>query len=1193
MKTYIKEEIVEIIKNKELFKQEIIDSKGFILYLADKYKVDLSANILIDSISQYSIRYIMEDLDKKEYSSEQIAVVLNYLKEDSDYIEEEKNLNIIKNYDLSKLLEDISLGNEPPKNVNKVLKLSFEDFLENQKELCKLLDHSKDDYWRDYFNGNSTNSLLTPIFKKISKDEFIKIDKEILGKYPSLYFMAKHLMGDEDIKKSFNESVSFYHEQPDIKKSGYKPTLENYTHYEFSENEKELFISLLEHSYVSDYEKVKNYKGFNLFFSKNDYILNHDISSIEYFSKKEISENLHKIRDSIVKEYFKANYNNIEKTYRLKIDESSFKKIFNKEFVKYLVEKSNGFHFNYFDRDNPKKMNFMNIIHKTVYQLCAEDDNILNLVGFQNLVNNTVNLVENNNGFFDKEYIDSFKKILNKLDRQLSSEHIFENTNKDKIDCYLEFDIPNFIIEKMEGNESINYLYMLMKITQKKNTWKSATYIEEIKRIIPLLNKEDVILLAKNLNYKIEKKLLKNNPRQNYDNNFLNFNPEIIKNMPMDTFKEIFTISKEFRDMVIENNLDFILIEDKKRSVENNSYSSFIKEILNEVDSKKSPYFNFMKKFINKNKDFMLKNYFSELVTHPMREELIKIDTKEVEYDSYKKLESILDEYFEKNFEYDKLYNLKEGLSKKEKKNLEEKRNAVLVEKEDLSEKITELIKDISFDFYQNKIKEVDPIKAIQLCSVNIKQNHWETISNKIESLDFETTKDLLNNKNFLRFIFDNKEKDEFNRNNDKNFLYLNSNFTDKENIELVELMLKNFNDNKLFVQKYEKNISLSQILYLIDKDNRFKISNDLVVKHDPVAMFHSYDYLPKESSFFKRHVKNEFSNQQIIEAIKNINVQGKKIISVNNQNMSHHNLLEHNYENDNKDVDNPLLKDYLSLLKYLENDPMNYLACIHSDIVKNFVNINIFNSRDLAITDFYDKHINADVVIKAMKEIFNLHKEYYEDKDIFKTNEECYKGVSLKNALSAITNFIAYTYSSRSDVITSEFSEEKSKKILKTIIEEAPYLYFEYSSIGKLVSTQKEISSNFENYYNDNFIDQFFLHSAKLNISSSNFSLSYEKRKDYWQSKNADCFVVDLIQYLTLNKKTSDLYFLDFIIKEKDFNEKQRPYSKHLREYDTTLLRFVDNEEYKKLIEKSLLFIELTKSTELKEVKNKSRNKI
>lgn len=1195
MKSFSKQEINTIIEDSEVLKNEIIESKGFILYLADKYNIEIPIDSLMDSISKYSIRYITEDTKKRKYSPEQMSVVIEYLKEEKDDYSD--NYEKVESYSLGELLKDIKDTEVIPKNASDLLKISFNEFLDNQKELSKLLDISNDDYWRDQFN--TSHSLLSPIFKKIKKEDFLKIDLETLGSHPGIFSMAKHLMNDEEIKSLFNQAVNFYYQIPEVKKGGYRPKLENYRNYPFNQNEKELFVSLLRNEYTSDYERVRSYQGFNHFFTKNEYILNNSVSSIQYLSKKEIADNLPKIREGVVSAYFKSHYQNVEKIYSLRIDEESFKAIFTPEFVKELIQKSDGFYFHYFDRDNQKKTTAMNITHKMVYKLCSEDKEILKLVGFQNILNDAVNLIEHNRNYFDSEYADPIKEIIGGVSQEITSDKIFKNTDGDKIKAYSKYDVPKLIIENMQGKESINYLYVLMQVTNKENNrWENKPYVEEINRVIPLLNKDDVILLSKTLNYKIDKKLLKDNPRQGYENNLLNFNPEIIKNMSMSNFKSTFLLSKEFRDMVLDSNLDNIIIEDRNKN-KNERYSrDLILHLLNNIEDKKSPYFDFVKKFIKKNREFMVENYFSNLVTHPMRESLIKIDTKDLEKDSYSKIEKVLSELADASLKYDELYALREEVPKKDRKKIDDERDIVSNKKDELTKEVDSVIKNISFEFYQQKIKEADPIKAIQLYNIN-RGDHQDTIYNKIENLDFNTTKELLNNKVFLQFIFNNKQSDSSN-NNEKRVLVLNKNFNDIQNVELVELMLKNFNDKSLFIKQYEKEVCLNKVLYLIHKDNRGSITNDLVVKHDPANMFNSYDYLPKETGYFQKHVTHEFSNQQIIDAIENLNKMGKKIICITNQNLSHDNLLSHNfsYESNNKknkNEANPKLNEYLDLLKYLEKDPINYLACIHSDIIQNFIERDKFEYLDIAKSDFYNKHVNIDVVVEGIKEIFKISSEFYASEDKYHNDDKTFKGIAVKNALKAVTNFISFTYysDSRNDVLISEFTEDKSKKILKIVMEEAPYLYFSLPYVGKLGSTTEELANNFREYYYDGLIDNFFLNSSKLEIVSEHLSLEYDKKQEYWQSTSADKFITGLIEYLTLERKADELYSLDCIIKEKKFNEEQRPYGKKLREYETILTEFMNHLEYEKLIEKSLLFIDLLQSTEKKEVKIKSRNKI
>lgn len=1183
MKSFSSEEINELINNKDNFKQAIIDSKGFVLYLADKYTIDLSVDLLIDTITPYSIRFISEHMKSHKYSPEQNSIVISYLKEDDD---SDEQVDKITEYSLSDLLHDIKEEKNLPSNANDLLSISFDDFLQHQSSFVKLIYSGGDDFWgaNEFY---SSHFLLSPLFKKLTKEQFLQIDKKTFDSCPALFDMSKHLMQDDDIRILFNSAVQEYYKHPTRISGGYKPKLESYRNYHFKKHEKELFLLLLKNDYRSDYDSIKNYKGFNHFFTKNDYILNHNIAGIQYFSEKEIADNLVDIRKGILAAYFSSHYINLERIYTLNISKDSFNDIFTSEFVEKIITSSNEFHFHYFDRDYERKTENMNKIHKLVLTLCSEKLELLNIVGLTNCVNNITSIIEHNRSYFDETYQAAAQKILTHFDSALTTSTLFSTTDKD-VDCFGEYDIHQYIFPNMIGKESINYLFALIKIHDVTKNWKQKTFTEEIDRIIPLLNSDDVKTIAKMLNYKIDTRLLKNNPKQNFEDNFLNFTPDIVKNMNFSTFNSIFKISKEFRTFILKNDFDYLITDHKINNPEN-KYSDFIGGILNSIKSNESTYFSFMKSFIKKNKDFMLKYYFKNLVAHPIREELITINTDLLEKDSYSKIESIIHDFSEKLLEYERNYAQRDKLSKKEKKKCDSLIKNLETQKSAFVKDITEHFVNISFDFYSKKINESSAIKAIQLynASQNNDSEYLFLVFDKIESLDFSTTKDLINNQQFLSFLFKNKYDSSTSSGQQKRSALLNKNFTPEQNIEIVETLLKNFNNPDLFLAQYESKISLSKILHFINKENRFKISNDLAVKHDMLSLFNSYDYLPKSDSYFEKHVKERFTNKQILQAIDNLNAQGLKIISSSDQNLSHDNLLSYNFkyqapEDKKKKNDetfaNPYLNDYLDLLKSLEKDPLNYLACIHADIIGNFTEDKKWGTIDLAKSAFYNQYINEDIVIEAMKEIFSLHKEMTDDKDTYEY--QYYKGIAMKNALKSISHFISYTYSSYQDTKSSEFDEHKSKKILKFIIKEAPQLFFSTSSIGKILDTNQEFSTNFFDYYHKDLINDFFVSSAKTEIMSEHFSLDYTKKSSYWQSTSADSFITETIKNLTETRDSVNIYKLDFIIKEHKFND-QRPYHKNLREFNSPLVEFLSHQEYEHLLAKSLGYIKMIQLTD------------
>lgn len=1178
MKSFSKTEIENLINHPTDFKEAIIESKGFILYLADKYTINLSSALLMDTITPYSIRFISEHMKAHKYSPEQTEIVINYLREDP----EEDETVPITHYELNDFLKDINEENNIPKNADTLLNLSFNDFLSHPKEFVKLIPkefvkliyRSSDDFWgaNEFF---SSHYLFVPIFKKLTKEQFLQIEKETLYSCPALFNMSKHLMNDEDIRTLFNETVNAYYEHPDRKKGGYKPRLDAYKNYQFQPNEKELFLKLLKNEYTSDYDRIKNYKGFDHFFTKNEYIFNYNISGIQYLSEKEIADNLVTIRKGILAAFFKSHHSDFEKIYQLKISNDSFRDIFKPAFVKEIIEYVGGFHFHYFDKDNKKKTDYMNLFHQDVLTLCANNPELLKLVGYQNCIQNITSLLEHNRSYFNETYANAAQSILKNFNQSITSDVLFDNFSKDKCSCFAEYDIPQLLFSAMQGKESINYLFALMKIHNSSSHWKAKPFAEEINRVIPLLHAEDVKTLGKLLNYKINSKLLTEQPQQDYENNFLNFNSEIIRQMSFDNFKATFEISKDFRTLLLKENLDTIIIDEKLNHEPDRYRHDFISQTLASIKDNKSPYYAFMKAFIKKNKDFMVEHYLSTLVAHPLRNDFIKLDTTVLEQDSYNKLEQLIGQFATLSLEENKLSAIREGQNKKDKKKTDSLSEDVQSKKKELKETFSSLFPHLSFDFYSKKIQEADTIKAIQLLNVanNNSNQYRELVLDKIQNLDFKTTQSLVNHKEFLAYIFDNLKSDSYN--SDKRSVVFNS-FSKEENIELVETLLKNFNNPDLFMKQYNKRIALTKVLHFIPETTRFEISNDLAIKHDPVELFHSYDYLPKETGLFKKHVVHTYSNEQILTAIDNLTNKGLKIICKEEQNLPHSHLLSYNFKYEGRDGKNPLLNDYLSILKTLENDPINYLACVQSDILDNFIDNDKYSNRDLAKSAFYNEHINIDIINQAMNEIFSLHNEMRNTKDWYDTTT--YKGIAIKNAIRAVSSFFAFSYSSYENKYESELSEEKSRLLLKTVIDKAPYLFFSSSTIGKL-NTDEELSFNFSDYYHKNFIEDFFISSHKQEILSEYFSLDYSK-KEQWQSSSADNLITSLIKHLIEDKDDVGIYKLDFIIKENKFNE-DRPYGKKLNDFSCALADFLSHDEYERLIEKSLGFSRMLRMAE------------
>ena len=82
MKSFTKEEILNLLENPTSLKNAIIESKGFVLYQSAFYKIDIPKKLLIDTINQYSIRFMVQNFKDTDYSKKEIEERAIKLKSD-------------------------------------------------------------------------------------------------------------------------------------------------------------------------------------------------------------------------------------------------------------------------------------------------------------------------------------------------------------------------------------------------------------------------------------------------------------------------------------------------------------------------------------------------------------------------------------------------------------------------------------------------------------------------------------------------------------------------------------------------------------------------------------------------------------------------------------------------------------------------------------------------------------------------------------------------------------------------------------------------------------------------------------------------------------------------------------------------------------------------------------------------------
>ena len=83
MKSFTKEEILNLLENPTSLKNAIIESKGFVLYQSAFYKIDIPKKLLIDTINQYSIRFMVQNFKDTDYSKKEIELIASFIKEDA------------------------------------------------------------------------------------------------------------------------------------------------------------------------------------------------------------------------------------------------------------------------------------------------------------------------------------------------------------------------------------------------------------------------------------------------------------------------------------------------------------------------------------------------------------------------------------------------------------------------------------------------------------------------------------------------------------------------------------------------------------------------------------------------------------------------------------------------------------------------------------------------------------------------------------------------------------------------------------------------------------------------------------------------------------------------------------------------------------------------------------------------------
>lgn len=1183
-KEYTKEEINKIIANEENLKNEIIESKGFILYMANQYSIEIPSSKLINTISDYSIRYIKEDIGNdvlnKKYTSKQIAVVMKYLSVDVNKI----NVKNVEKYNIEDLIKDIEQGNELPGNIDNVLKINVEDFNTNKDKILSQIVATN-----DWFDSIKIPSFIEKFFKELTQTEFDAINRDILIKNRELLFLTSHLLINQKQKENFTSLLEEHYKLENVVKSGFKNNLDNYTEYPFDKKEKDLFISLLKNTSEKDYLKISKLNGFDNFFNKLDYIIEYNIEDCNLLTEKEFSENIERIRNSLQKEFFSLHFKRFDPLFELKVSAKRMEEVFSEDFVKRLILDFDGFNTPYIDRNYNEKKEKHFFFSKQLLSLCIKDNEVLNRVGFVNLFK-LMNQLKDNNPFHQNlSYVENdFQNILKNFNILLDSEFILRNFERAGFSSsYGNFNLTDKHVEQIitsmkdkPERESVNYLFALTQLLGSEQ----AVQVEvrdllqkEIKEVMTKADKKDVqeieklsrVEITRLYNMKIFKKAELN---KNYKNNLLSYTKEDMLNMKEESFDYMFKNSILFRKNVLSFDLEENLILDNKKRF------LFLLENIKDTSINTKENLKIVKEIIKKKREKVKDLFLSDILTHHMSNKIMEIDSYEMDVNNFKKTLSAIKDVEDKrnilnvnNLEY-------EIANKKDKPKLKKKKYELIDAVNTARTEVATCLKSVSFNFKKQQLYSMpfmDAYKVYSFGALSRESEFGALMEKRFNCLNFEETKEFFNNKVFLKDFIDIATS----YGTDDIMFVINPMFNREQNFELIDLLVKNIRNKDLTgidIQKND-NFKFKKIIKLFHTNKVEEISNAAVIKHSPESIFRTYDFFPKDNMGNTASLKaRKFTNDELLEAIDKIKEKGDMFIGGGELNIQE-GFLASNYELENaktKDIENDYgFKNYKEMLKKMEKDPINYVGFIHSSIVANFIESNKHEFRDITISEFYDKHINHKVIIQAIKEANKIIRETNNNEiDLNKITEK-YGAI--------ISNLLAYTYYSNGNDIRSMFSDEKAKEIIHTIAEEAPYFLFGLNQIGK-INIIDEVLERMDDDLAKKLIEGLMIGSKK-HIMPKSLRFSYEDNN--WQSKNGHKLTNGLIDYCAKNNKHQLLTILDFMIKEHTFNE-EKPYEKQNRDFSTLYMYFLNNQEFISKIEKVIFFTKVASSIKNKEKK-------
>lgn len=1140
MKTYDVPFAQTILANTNLLKEEIINSKGLFLYFLEQKKIFPPIDILIDSVSPYSLLFLKSHYDIDNLKPEQTKVLDQYLLSDENFNKKYNPVNTTT-YSLEELLSDIKNRKDVDNVKKSKLKLKFEHFKEHKETLLKLL--------KSPHELHANELLLNQIFNKTTPQEVLSLGEDFLINNPFIFNLNSNFLKNSELKTIYKKAVENYHMV--YSDSHKKSEINNFLNYNFEQDEKPFLETLLKNTYYVNYDKLINIQGATQLITRWEFFEKFDDENLSDFSSEDIKNNKELIRKVWLENFKEKKYFKWNDFSKHSISFSDFKEVVDEAFLKELIIYSKGFLFDKIDSDVQEQKEKAVYLNFTATKILAKDPDMAQYIDLHSVLKSFFHTEEYNRNFLTQEYAtDAEHALKNSAKAYIHSNNVFQTTDYSP---FLRSEALASLLHELT-EPSINSLYFFIQIYNKLSDSKSFKHpkSEELKPFIGAiaskLDKDQVKKIVDYFNYPLSDEFMPKDSlvdKQDYAYNALQFAHENFDNISIDTQKFLIYIDENFREHILKNNYNIM-------SPEISQHEDVFTDILGRINSSHHMLLPFVKQYIENNKDAVLQNYFSLIAQHPIRQALITLNTHDIESNNYEQLVPALKQQQQLKNIQSEAYNIKKqskGYSPyNTEKNKEEKE--ISTQLKDLEKKIESLNSVLSHNFKVDTISKLLQDKKYEEATlfINKNSNYIYLAYEYIKDLPFADIISGLENKSLVKFITENKKNTGNEYLGQQPHVKFNTSYSQEQNKILATELLSLLN----FQYESENKDKVLHVLNYFEYEVK-DFAKQFVIENDPVSMFYSYEYRPTNERQGK-HIKEPFTNEEIIQGLHNLEKNAGNVFNMHDTNIQYDSMLTANYYHREN--------EYLDLLKSLETEPVLYLFCCYSNIYNDFINFNkkdkdftYKNTSEAKIAYVYE-NLNLEVIKEGISQLLS---------DV--NNELAKPDVTLKGINDFVwrTEDSTYDFDSKQDILFHQMTEKESASFIKTIWDKAPLYFMSRNRLGAIKDVQEFIVDNFEYFYNENTIENLFLNLNHFSTNSVSFNTEKDSYNDY-DHKLHQIFDVTC-NYLLDNKQSNEIDTLVYISQQIKFNE-NLPYKKKIKETEAIVAyHFAHEEQFTKFI--------------------------